>query len=134
MSLQKILSISNCGRVEIVDVGAMSLGKNTEPYAELVQDGAAVVTGFEPDPVECERLNTLYKSDNRYRFFPFFIGEGGPAIFYETSWSATGSLYKPNTPLLSLFSALEEVVRLKSEHPVTTHRLDDISEIDNFDF
>jgi hypothetical protein len=46
----------------------------------------------------------------------------------------TGSLYKPNTPLLDKFQLLSELTVPVAEHQVTTTRLDDIQEISNVDF
>ncbi len=77
-------------------------------------------------------MNREYGSPNR--FFPLFVGDGGPAIFHETNWAPTGSLYEPNTRLLEKFQNLAEVVTPVAQHPVDTTRLDDIAEIGDIDF
>jgi len=117
--------------INILDVGAMMLDTET-PYGELVAQNRARLIGFEPDAVECEKLNQRFGAP--HRFFPHFIGDGGPATFYETNVAMTGSLYKPNTRLLEKFNGLEEVTRLVREHPVQTRRLDDIEELGQVDF
>jgi len=116
--------------ISVLDVGAALL--ENPPYQSLVDAGRARVIGFEPDVVACERLNRTYGS--AHKFLPNFVGDGKPAIFHETNWSPTGSLYEPNTPLLEKFQNLAEVVTPKAQHPVTTTRLDDIPEIGDVDF
>jgi protein O-GlcNAc transferase len=118
--------------IHIVDVGAASHGKGTEPYASLIQNGVGRIIGFEPDRIECAKANETYK-DNGHRYFPYFIGDGLPATFYETNWSKTGSLYRPNKEVLGAFEQLEEFMRLQSTHAVDTKRLDDIPEITDVD-
>lgn len=115
--------------IEVVDVGA-ALGERP-PYQSLVEAGLARVTGFEPNAAECERLNASY--GGRHRFFPHFVGDGLPATMHETNWVLTGSLFEPNTPLLSKFQSLAELVTPVARHPVQTRRLDDIPEIERID-
>lgn len=50
--------------VKIVDVGAMDVGES-EPWARLLQSGAATLVGFEPNPAECEKLNTNARAGTR---------------------------------------------------------------------
>lgn len=119
--------------VRIVDVGAASHGRFTEPYASLMQAGCARVLGFEPDAKACEELNRLYEADARYSYLPQFVGDGNPAVFHETTWSMTGSLFRPNTPVLESFEQLGEVVALKAMHPVKTVRLADLPEAADID-
>jgi len=116
--------------LDVVDIGAALNGR--PPYQDLVDSGHARLTGFEPDEAACVELNRTYGSN--HRFYPFFVGDGGPAIFHETNWSLTGSLYPPNTPLLEKFQNLAEVVTLVKTHTVRTTKLDDVHAIDNVDF
>jgi hypothetical protein len=44
-------------RLKIVDVGAMSLGEGTLPYADLVKATPCDVIGFEPVQVEVDKLS-----------------------------------------------------------------------------
>ena len=92
----------------------------------------ARLIGFEPDARECESLIREYGEP--HRFFPHFVGDGGPATFHETNWVLTGSLYEPNTPLLDKFQNLGNLTVPVATHPVTTVRLDDITEINDVDF
>ena len=102
------------------------------PYQSLVDVGRARILGFEPNREACEHLHRQYGSP--HRFFPFFVGDGRPAMFHETNWVLTGSLYEPNSQLLEKFQNLAEVVTPVAVHAVNTIRLDDIVEIDDIDF
>jgi FkbM family methyltransferase len=117
-------------QISILDVGAALIEK--PPYQSLVDAGHGKIFGFEPNQHECERLNREY--GNPHRFLPFFVGDGGPAIFHETNWAPTGSLYEPNSRLLEKFQNLAEVVTPVAKHAVNTTRLDDIAEIGDVDF
>ncbi|MBI5901348.1 MAG: FkbM family methyltransferase [Rhodocyclales bacterium] len=114
----------------ILDIGA-ALGEEAE-YQCLMDLKRGRLIGFEPDPEACRQLNLRYGAP--HRFFPVFLGDGKPGIYYQTNWGQTGSLFKPNTPLLEKFQHLAEVVTLVAEHPVVSTRLDDIAEIDDVDF
>jgi FkbM family methyltransferase len=117
-------------QINILDVGAALLER--PPYQSLVDAGRGRIFGFEPNSRACEQLNREY--GNPHRFFPYFVGDGGPATFHETNWAPTGSLYPPNSRLLEKFQNLAEVVMPVASHPVTTTRLDDIAEISDIDF
>lgn len=114
----------------IVDIGAAL--SERPPYQGLIEAGKARLIGFEPTAAECEKLNRTYGEP--HRFYPHFVGDGEPAVFHETNWSLTGSLFAPHTPLLEKFQNLAEVVTPVAQHPVTTTRLDDIDGIDDVDF
>ena len=116
--------------LDILDIGAALDEK--PPYQSLVDAGRARIVGFEPDAKECEKLNRTYGEP--HRFFPFFAGDGNPAVFHETNWALTGSLYEPNTPLLEKFNNLAEVVSPVATHAIETKRIDDIPGIGNVDF
>jgi FkbM family methyltransferase len=117
-------------QIDVLDIGAAL--NERPPYQSLVDAGRARIIGFEPNPQECDRLNREYGEP--HRFFPCFVGDGSTAIFHETNWSLTGSLYEPNSPLLEKFQNLAEVVRPVAMHLVSTTRADDLSEIDSVDF
>lgn len=117
-------------RINILDVGAALTEEPT--YQSLLAAGRARITGFEPDREACDRLNREYGEP--HRFHPYFIGDGRHAIFHETNWGPTGSLYAPNTPLLEKFQNLAEVATLIATHPINTTRLDDLDEITDVDF
>jgi FkbM family methyltransferase len=117
-------------QINILDVGAALIER--PPYQSLVDVGRGRIFGFEPNQQACEQLNREY--GNPHRFFPFFVGDGGPAIFHETNWAPTGSLYEPNSRLLEKFQNLAEVVTPVAAHAVHTTRLDDIADIGDIDF
>lgn len=124
--------VPDIGRINVLAVGAMSVGRHTEPYDAIVAAGRARVIGFEPDITECEKLKSLFGPP--HQFFPYFIGEGGPATYYRTNHTMTGSLFPPNDELLGKFQNLLELAELQDTHSVETHRLDDIAEIGEVDF
>ncbi len=113
--------------VSIVDIGAMALGSETEPYRPLIRAGKARVVGFEPNEAECAKLN----QGTGGKYYPYFIGDGSTRTFHETNMAMTGSLYAPNTPLLAKFTNLAELVTPKMQHPgIVTRRLDDLGDLD----
>ena len=116
--------------IDILDVGAAFTEK--PPYQSLVDAGRGRILGFEPDKQACEQLSRKY--GNPHRFLPFFVGDGRPAVFHETNWAPTGSLYEPNSRLLEKFQNLAEVTTPVATHAVMTTRLDDIAEIGDIDF
>lgn len=118
--------------INVLDVGAMMLGNEEAPYQPLIEEKLGRVVGFEPDPTECDKLNREVGAP--HLFLPHFIGDGGPATYYETNVTLTGSLYKPNLPLLNRFSALAEFTQPVAEHAVQTRRLDDIAEVGSIDY
>jgi protein O-GlcNAc transferase len=117
-------------RINILDVGAAL--SEQPPYQSLVDAGRGRIFGFEPNREACEQLNRAYGSP--HRFFRVFVGDGLPAVFHETNWVLTGSLYEPNSRLLEKFQNLAEVVTPVAAYPVDTTRLDDVAEIDDIDF
>jgi protein O-GlcNAc transferase len=115
--------------IYIVDVGALMLDTDSPaPYSRLVDDGLATVVGFEPNVAACDDLNTHYQRQGvGHRFFPYFIGDGRPGVYYETNMVMTGSLYRPNSEVMAHYMNLKELCEIVAEHPVTTRRLDDLS-------
>jgi hypothetical protein len=112
--------------IKVVDVGAMWAGDGLDPYSALRDAGLATVVGFEPVAEECDKLNRHFGPPHRY--LQYAIGDGTPRRLHVCNESMTSSLYEPNTPLLSAFEGLEEVVRVVREVPIETHRLDDVPE------
>lgn len=117
-------------QLTVLDIGAS--GDEAKHYQTLVDAGAARVVGFEPNAQECAAQNRRFGPP--HLFLPYFIGDGRPATYYETNQVVTGSLFRPNTPLLEKFQNLAEVTTPVAEHRVQTVRLDDIAEIDDVDY
>lgn len=117
--------------IGVLDVGASFVGEPPS-YEPLLQSGAARLIGFEPDVEACEKLRELYGPPST--FFPYFIGDGRPGVYYQTNWGPTGSLLKPNRRVLEVFQNLHELMTLVAEHPVQTRRLDDVEGLGDVDF
>lgn len=118
--------------VKIVDVGAMSLGEDNDPYARLTEAIRCEIVGFEPVEEECEKLNRNARPGCCY--LPYVIGDGSVQMFHECNFPMTSSLLEPNTALLAKFEDLEELVRVVATRTVTTRRLDDIPEARGADY
>jgi FkbM family methyltransferase len=114
--------------LQIVDVGASSLGDGTEPYAELGRYCRVRVTGFEPDAQALGELQRSHCGDESRRYLPHFVGDGRDATFHETNWSLTGSLLPPNRPVLDRYQNLGSLTMARATHAVGTVRLDDAIE------
>jgi FkbM family methyltransferase len=119
-------------RIKIVDIGAMTAGKGTEPYACLVTAASCDVIGFEPVTAELEKLDAQKDADRR--FLPHVIGDGSTRIFHECNFTMTSSLFEPNTALVDKFQNLGELMQVTRTYPVQTKRLDDIPEMSGTDF
>lgn len=132
ISLSRLLA-GKVGAVEIVDVGAMDVEGLTPPYASLLAvPGAARLTGFEPVPEECAKLNA--RAAPGRRFLPYFVGDGSEGVFRTCDPPMTSSLYEPNLDLCDRFFALSEVMKVVKREPVKTTRLDDMSDLTQIDY
>ncbi len=116
--------------ITVLDVGAAP--SEVPSYQGLLEAGRVRLIGFEPDELAHQLLAATY--GDPHQFFPYFVGDGQPATFYETNWTLTGSLFEPNTELLRHFQQLAELVTPVATHTVETVRLDDIEAIDTVDF
>ncbi len=115
--------------LRITDIGAASHGALSEPYASLLLAGCGKVYGFEPNVIECNKIEVLYQQQGWHAHFkPWFIGDGTQRTFYLTQEPQCCSLYEPNTPVLEEFDKLPELVQLQRTESVTTRRLDDVLE------
>ena len=123
--------VAPAGPIGVLDIGASFVGE-PPPYQPLLQSGAARLIGFEPDAAACEKLRRMYGPPSR--FFPYFIGDGRPGVFHQTSWAPTGSLLRPNARVTQAFQNLHELMTLVAEHPVQTRRLDDVEDLGDVDF
>lgn len=118
--------------INIVDIGASLIGGEAPDYQPLIDSGHARLFAFEPDEASLAVLRERFPAP--HVCLPHFVADGDDAIFHETSWYATGSLFEPNTPLLKRFNNLAEVTRPVARHPVKTVRLDDIDALRDIDF
>ncbi|MEM7407320.1 MAG: FkbM family methyltransferase [Pseudomonadota bacterium] len=118
--------------VNVVDVGAMTLGAEHDAYYELVKARVARVVGFEPVPEECERLNAIAAKGDK--FLPYAIGDGSDGTLHVCNFPMNTSLYEPNLELLDRFQNLSHMYHIEQRVPVTTRRMHDIDEIKDVDF
>jgi FkbM family methyltransferase len=116
--------------VNIVDVGAMSLGE--DHFQKLLESGIAKVVGFEPVQSECNKLNAMHRPNHLY--LPYFIGDGTIRTFNQCNYVMTSSLYQPYTELLEKFQTLAEVSTVVDSKTLSTLRLDDIQEVADTDY
>jgi FkbM family methyltransferase len=114
--------------IRIVDAGAAAY--ETDPYARLSQQGLCDVIGFEPNADNCARRNAGAQAGHRY--LPYALGDGRVRRFYECQNPLTSSLYHPNDAMLAKFSCIS--LPVVAEHDIQTHRLDDLSEIQDIDY
>lgn len=110
-----------------VDIGAMLLADDYDPFERLNKIGRLNVIGFEPQPAECAKLNALAITGRRY--LPYAIADGTRRNFYVTNTGMTSSLLKPNLRIAQLFNGLAEVMQVAAIAQVNTVRLDDVPEI-----
>jgi protein O-GlcNAc transferase len=118
-----------------VDVGALRIGEEADPWVSWAQEGYAEVIGFEPIEEECEKLNSLaIASGESIRYLPIGLGDGKEHTLHITNVPMTSSLFPPARSTVDLFVALGDLMQVVSEERIKTHRLDDIKEADSTDF
>jgi hypothetical protein len=105
-----------------VDVGAMLLEGAVDPFARMNRAGFLNVIGFEPLPIECQKLNVLALPGRRY--LPYAIANGERRSFYVTNTGMTSSLLRPNLPFVRRFSNLAEQMQVVTIEQIDTVRLD----------
>ena len=109
--------------VTVVDVGAR-WGVADSWHAI---DSAVRVFGFDPDPVECQRLNALLddRCEHTARYVPVALGATtGVATLFVTEEPACSSLYPPIPQLADRFTELA-CIAPRSEVEVQIMRLDE---------
>jgi FkbM family methyltransferase len=121
--------------IEICDVGAMTEGTNR--YDRLVRQNMANVNGFEPNPAYFKQLQE--RKTPRQRYFPCFLGKGGPATFHITRYPGCCSLYEPDPALIGLFTSISAMLpggnfAVVSTEEVTTTRIDDVPDLPPIDY
>lgn len=119
-------------RLKIIDVGAMSLGEDKDPYAELLKSVPCELIGFEPVAEECARLNQTARPGCRY--LPHAVGDGTLQTFRQCNFPMTSSLLEPDTALLGMFHQLAEVTQVVKRTAMPTVRLDDVPEARGADY
>lgn len=114
-------------KMTAVDIGAMLLPGAVDPYLRLNKLGRLSVIGFEPQSVECQRLNALALPGRRY--LPYAVADGKQRTFHITNTGMTSSLLRPNLKFAQLFNNLAELMQVVATMQIDTVRLDDVPEI-----
>src|SRR4051794_8467855 len=128
-ALRTLLQLSTL--TTIVDVGANPIDGDP-PYKQMLQAGLCRVIGFEPQPDALNELNRIKGPLETY--LPYALGDGESRTLRICSAPGMTSLLAPDPIQLSLFKGFTEWGRVVQELPVPTHRLDDLTEIDQLDF
>ena len=116
---------------EIVDVGANPID-GEPPYERMLSAGLCRVVGFEPQEQAFAELQT--KKGPNERYLPYAIGDGNLLTLNIYRASGLTSLFELDPSKLELFQALKPLGELVGQVPLSTQKLDDISEIDHLDF
>ena len=120
--------------IQILDVGAMLEGEACS--ASLLEKGLAEVIGFEPNPTELARLNQ--EGAKNCTWLPYFLGDGGEALFHLTNYPGCSSLYTPDSGVIDLFetigTGLKDIFYVVKTEIVLTKRLDEVEEFPPIDF
>jgi FkbM family methyltransferase len=110
----------------VVDVGANPIDGDA-PYKLMLSQRLCTVTGFEPQPDGLASLNA--RKSELETYLPYVIGDGSPGTLHIAAVPGMTSLLEPNPAVLKWFHGFAEWAAVKDKLPVTTHRLDDLSEI-----
>lgn len=116
---------------DVVDVGANPIDGDP-PYKPMLAAGLCRVTGFEPQPEALLQLQTRKGPYERY--LSYAVGDGGSHTLNICRASGMTSLFEPDPDTLGLFEVLEPLGEVVERVALSTHRLDDISEIEHLDF
>lgn len=118
-----------------LDVGAMALTAEMDPWVRWALEGCADVIGFEPLPEECALLNQRFAElGGRVRYLPVALGDGGEHLLHVTHAPMTSSLFPPDLATAALFSELADWLRVEREETLRTSRLDDLADVRPVDF
>jgi FkbM family methyltransferase len=115
----------------IVDVGANPIDGDP-PYKRMLAAGLCEVVGFEPQAEALARLAA--KAGPRETYLPYALGDGTPGTLNVCSLEGMTSLKVPDPAHLALFNLFPIWGDVKAHIPVSTKRLDDVSEIAHMDF
>ncbi len=120
---KKIYEIDNTLSFTCLEIGALPLEGQTEPFHQLLDFfPQSKIIAFEVDEHLCQQLNQQAKPGITY--YPVALGRTEKnRAFYETQHPMCSSLYPPNEKLLSLYHNLE-VSMLKSVTHLDTLSID----------
>lgn len=116
----------------VVDVGANPLG-GPPIYSHLRKSGVAQIIGFEPQPKALEALNAAAGPHETY--MPYAVGGGTEETLHLTKDSGLVSTLEPDPWIATYLSSWwRKAIEVRQTVPITTKRLDDITEIYRIDF
>jgi FkbM family methyltransferase len=98
----------------------------------MLAQGLCRVTGFEPQQEALAQLNE--RKGNLENYLPYVIGRGGQAELKVCRYPGWTSLLQPRQAALQVFPQFQDNATVTSFLPVHTHRLDDLTEVQPFDF
>ena len=116
---------------EIVDIGASPFGTDP-PYKPMLDAGLCRITGFEPHDEAFAQLQRTKGANERY--LPFAIGDGGRHTLNVYSGPTMTSLHEVDPETLDLFPEFKPWTRLLKTIELSTHKLDDIAEVETVDY
>ena len=127
----QLLPEGRAPNIFVVDIGAQNLTHEEHAYQSLATAGPVKVTGFEP---LADAARKRADSEPNVVMLNHFIGDGGAGIFHINRDDSTSSLLDSNIAFLERFEALSTMCSTIRREPVTTTRLDDVSELTDCDF
>lgn len=118
-----------------IDVGALRIAGEVDPWVEWAREGYAELVGFEPIKEECIKLNEFAAGlGAQVRYLPIALGDGKEHILHVTNVPMTSSLLPPERSTVDMFHALGDLMKVVRQQRIETHRLDDIKEASQADF
>ncbi|MBT8474196.1 MAG: FkbM family methyltransferase [Rhodobacteraceae bacterium] len=115
-------------RTRVVDVGANPIN-GTPPYGNLLAMGGCEVWGFEPEETAFARLT----NSETETYLPYAVGDGSEAVLNVTRSISLSSLLTPDARTAAMFQRFSRPGTVERQVPVTTHRLDDLDDVPEFD-
>lgn len=115
--------------LKLVEIGSMMLGEreDSETIRPLAKQPGVTLIGFEPQSIECDKLNKRYNDDGM-KFLPYAIGDGEEHVFYETALKWTSGIYPPNIDVMGNLNFPDSASEIVNSFKTKTKRLDDIPE------
>lgn len=117
--------------IDVVDIGASPIDGDP-PYQPLIPLGKTRVISFEPNPEQYQALQA--HPFPGLTVLPYAIGDGQDGILNICQAPGMTSLLLPDREILEHFYGFDQWSQIIRQEPVSTHRLDDITEITAIDY
>lgn len=119
--------------IDVVDIGANPLqASGRPPYQDLLEQGRARLTGFEPNRAALAELEAVKGPNETY--LPHAVYDGSAQILRVCHAPGMTSLLEPNRTVLDCFHGFDQWAKVTGRETVETVRLDDLREITDLDF